>query len=208
MRYMYQPLHTHIHTMYMYALIHVSIRTHDAVVQIVLHADRIIYHWITCTVFSRVSAHLRVSAHPPFFGSRIYALYIQMACLCKRPPQFFGRQLQAPMSTCSREYGTCNVHVSICNVHLCTCNVHVCTCTSVPSFVDKGVWLYSHHRGDEILRIVSPRSDLDQPVQCATDEHQSTLRANMKDHTLSQQLTCFITFYHLEKQLKEAETMY
>ncbi len=50
------------------------------------------------TVFSRVSAHLRVSTHPPFwwsYGSRIYyALYI--VCVNSHP-RFLARQLQAPM---------------------------------------------------------------------------------------------------------------
>ncbi len=48
--------------------------------------------------FSRVSTHVRVSAHPPFwwsYASRIYASCIQMACLCKRPPPFFGLSISS-----------------------------------------------------------------------------------------------------------------
>ena len=44
-----------------------------------------------------------------------------------------------------------------------------------PSLVDEGVWLYCHHRGNEILCVVSSTQDLDEPVQCATDKHKTTL---------------------------------
>ncbi len=40
-------------------------------------------------LFSRISAHLRVSAHPPFLMI-LWFTYVYMACLCKRPPPFFG----------------------------------------------------------------------------------------------------------------------
>ncbi len=43
----------------------------------------------------------------PMVHEYMYALYIQIACLCKRPPPFFGCQFQAPMGAYSREYGTC-----------------------------------------------------------------------------------------------------
>ncbi len=44
----------------------------------------------TSTIFSQVSAHLRVSTHLPFFDYIMvcvynYALYVQMASLCKLP---------------------------------------------------------------------------------------------------------------------------
>ena len=44
-----------------------------------------------------------------------------------------------------------------------------------PSLVDERVWFYCHHRGDEILCVVSSTRDLDEPVQCATDKHKTTL---------------------------------
>ena len=44
-----------------------------------------------------------------------------------------------------------------------------------PSLVDEGVWFYCHHRGNEILCVVPSTRDLDEPVQCTTDEHKTTL---------------------------------
>ncbi len=61
------------------------------------------------TVFSRVSAHLRVSAHPLFLMILpmvcVYIVYVQMASPCKRPPPFFGRKFQTPMGAYSGDYG-------------------------------------------------------------------------------------------------------
>ncbi len=84
------------------------------------------------TVFSRVSTHLHVSAHPPFWWSW-YALYMQKAYLCKRPPRFLTHLLQAPMGAYSREYGirTC-IHVhewveEILTVKYSQSHTHACT---------------------------------------------------------------------------------
>ena len=44
-----------------------------------------------------------------------------------------------------------------------------------PSLVDEGVWFYCHHCGNEILCVVPSTRDLDEPVQCATDKHKTTL---------------------------------
>ncbi len=67
------------------------------------------WYMYTCiyiyTVFSRVSAHLRVNAHPPFLVILwfmytyvcVIHTHVHMACLCKHPPPFCGHQFQAPM---------------------------------------------------------------------------------------------------------------
>ncbi len=54
------------------------------------------YRACATTVFSRVSAHLRVSAHP--FLMILWSVCMQIASPCKRPLPFFGRKFQAPQS--------------------------------------------------------------------------------------------------------------
>ncbi len=62
--------------------------------------------------FSRVSAHLCVSAHPPFlmilYMVHVYMRYAYKWLVCvSAHPRFFAHQLQAPMGAYLREYGTC-----------------------------------------------------------------------------------------------------
>ncbi len=72
----------------------------------------------TCTVFSWISAHLRVSAHPLFVDPMVYILmrytYKWLVCVSALP-RYLGRQLQAPMDVYSREYGTKYIVSRICS---------------------------------------------------------------------------------------------
>ncbi len=63
----------------------------------------------TCIVLSRVSTHLRVSAHPLFDDSmvHVYLCYTYKWLVCVSAyPRFLARQFQATMGAYSREYGT------------------------------------------------------------------------------------------------------
>lgn len=54
---------------------------------------------------------------------------------------------------------------------------------SNPALVDEGMRLHCHHRGDEVLRVVSASSNGDKALQCATDEDQTTSTHKTKEAT-------------------------
>ncbi len=63
------------------------------------------------TVFSRVSAHLRVSAHPPFFDDPMVCVHMRYTyewLLRINAHPVLAREFQAPMGDYSEDYGTCS----------------------------------------------------------------------------------------------------